>query len=379
MSQSPSPPVEASPGAPRPQRAAMSREEQSQAVADMEQAAADLKAVLEDTEQMGREEPALQRFESGVRELNQLNALKRASLLQEQHQEAEERGGWHASISDKVQRRGSREVQGDESEEEQQDGAMLGYYGGAAVTRRSSFQGRRSLADIGDVPPDVDAPEQFHRRTSATESMRIVGSLTPALLKARRASAGSRRSSAPGSFSGVPAPRRLSGAGLRGLGLCEAADMPSVPRRRSSHGVAAAPGDDTHFFQTSSSKGSFSRAPSQGSFRGQQDSSSTRVTGKIDYAALLNEQQDDLLARQESNDKYQEMLTQVQDYQKKMLEHLDSQLVFMGITEKDVDATAQELAEKQQAFAPRPPNGPSEVRAPVRRASAQLHDDDFEM
>eukprot|EP00756_Hemistasia_phaeocysticola_P025349 Hpha_TRINITY_DN16001_c2_g1::TRINITY_DN16001_c2_g1_i1::g.121391::m.121391 len=369
----PAPPSSAPPAA-RPQRVSVS--EQQQAVSDMEAAAKDLEKVLADTESMGKERQ-LERFESGVRELNQLNALKRAETLQEQHQLAERRGSWNAALGNgQVQRRESLQQRGEEDEEEDDKNEMLGYYGGAAVTRGGSFAGRKSLitdgteTGVAPEPSEAQQQESFQRRTSITASMRIVGSLTPALLKARRASASStgsgtgRRQSLSAGGNLPPVPGRRHSSQLQDLGVCQAADIGSDERARvpqtqrgERNSFAADTGGDESQFQVAVAerRPSTARRPSSARRRSstsyQQDSSNTRVTGKIDYASLLNEQEEDMQARRASTEEYKTMLTQVEDYQKKMLDHLDSQLVFMGITDKDVEATAAQLSAEQKKAA----------------------------
>eukprot|EP01062_Namystynia_karyoxenos_P055701 TRINITY_DN46764_c0_g1_i1.p1 TRINITY_DN46764_c0_g1~~TRINITY_DN46764_c0_g1_i1.p1 ORF type:complete len:430 (+),score=174.23 TRINITY_DN46764_c0_g1_i1:95-1291(+) len=359
----PSPPASAPPADQHRRESLMSREEQTRAVAEMEATAADLAEIVNATEEMREEQgDQLQRFESGVRELNQLNALKRASVISDQYQEAEKRGGWHSSLSDKVERRASAASQCRDEEDAEDSSAqkvqvgMIGYYGGATVRRCSSARRVSASTPTPAVCNDVaafqeDAADGWGRRTSATEGLHIVGSLTPALLKARRSSAGSRRSStvSQGLVRGQSA-KRLSIT--EGAGLSDAVAVDVTPRETpfAPAGLPPRPGD-AHAFPA---RGSLLRRASadsgvSGRRSSQQDTSSTRVTGKIDYTALLSEQQDDFAARAESSEKYKAMLGQVENYQRKMLEHLDSQLVFMGITDAQVERTAQELAEQAAA------------------------------
>lgn len=353
----PVPPASAPPTA-RPQR--VSRTEQRQAVEDMEAAAKDLESVLADTEDMGKERQ-LYRFETGIRELNQLNALKRAEAMQEQHQEAERRGSWNAALGNGqvFQREAVQEEYEDESRND-----MLGYHGGAVVTRTGGwFKGRKSLiteGEKGEFTEEEAAKGSFQGRTSIRASMRIVGTLTPALLRARRRSSVSTNGGRPlsaGADSAAMLPPVPSRRRSTGLGVCQATGIGSLEEkqripnteRSERNSFAADTGGDERTFMLEERRPSTARRPSSSRRRSstQQDSSSTRVTGKIDYAALLNEQEQDMQARRESTDQYKNMLTQVEEYQQKMLEHLDSQLVFMGITESDIEATAKQLADGQ--------------------------------
>eukprot|EP00756_Hemistasia_phaeocysticola_P064724 Hpha_TRINITY_DN8020_c0_g1::TRINITY_DN8020_c0_g1_i1::g.140116::m.140116 len=298
--------------------------EQSEAIGEMRRASQELEQVLRETERM-KEGATLQRFESGIRELNQLNALARAQHMRDEGDRVERRGSWNRSLADKLTRRASAP---DPDEDAPEDG-VLGYYAGAGVARRASF-GRPPRRPSASEEAEDCPGTSWDRTTAASEAVRVVGSMTPALL--------SRRGSTPG------ATRRQSGSFARGIGLCEATDLGS---RRSSRGIVAGPGEDTHYFEVQVRPQRRTSTPSlRSSFGGIVDSSATKVTGKVDYHALLQEQDDDFKARRQSTDKYNEMLKDVEDYQKKMLDNLDSQLVFMGISDADVKKTAQKLAQR---------------------------------
>lgn len=353
----PVPPSTAPPTA-RPQR--VSRTDQQQAVEEMEAAAKGLESVLADTEDMGKERQ-LYRFESGIRELNQLNALKRAEAIQEQHQEVERRGSWNAALGGQVVQKEA--IQEDCADESKND--TLGYHGGALVTRTGGwFTGRKSLITDGEKgesnEEETTGSGSFQGRTSIRASMRIVGTLTPALLRARRRSSvstnGSGRpltASADAVTSLPPVPSRRSSMTRQGsmdIGSVEERQCIPNTERIERNSFAADTGGDESKFLLEERRPNTARVSARRRSSTQQDSSSTRVTGKIDYAALLNEQEQDMQARRVSTDQYKNMLDQVEVYQQKMLQHLDSQLVFMGITEKDIEATAQQLSEGKQAL-----------------------------
>lgn len=292
----------------------------------MRRASQELEQLLQESD-WRREGPALQRFESGVRELNQINALARAQHMRNEGDRVERRGSWNRTLVDNVVRRASMPDLGESEDVEE---GVLGYYAGAGVAR-ARF-GRPPLPQLGESE-EGEAAQKHSADIEVSQPVRVVGSLTPAVV--------TRRTSGP---------RRQSGSYARGIGLCASIGSHSegsseAGSRRSSRGMVAAPDEDTHFFQVQVRPQRRMSTPSlRSSFGSIGDSSATKVTGRVDYRALLQEQDDDLKARRVSSDKYEEMLKDVDEYQKKMLEHLDSQLVFMGITEEDIQKTAHEFA-----------------------------------
>ena len=268
--------------------------DQREAVREMEQTSEELVKMLNSTEEIGKDERALDYFERDIRELNQVNAMQRADSIVGR----KESSSWFSELTNKVI------VKEPVSETFEEDEALLSLVGGVPDSPMSEVS-----TDDGDFDPFVvKSLHPMPPRPSTGKRTSITRRYSSALINKRPSS---RTSSLADGFRvvGSLTPSMLSGERNQPLGCL------------SSEGS---------FARKCSSFRNLNGPLSRNSLR-QRDTSSTRVTGKIDYAALLGEQQFDLNSRRESMKGYNTMLTQVENYQKRMLDALDKQLVFMGI------------------------------------------------
>eukprot|EP01064_Diplonema_japonicum_P034109 TRINITY_DN6964_c0_g1_i1.p1 TRINITY_DN6964_c0_g1~~TRINITY_DN6964_c0_g1_i1.p1 ORF type:complete len:308 (+),score=21.85 TRINITY_DN6964_c0_g1_i1:45-926(+) len=275
-------------------------EEQRAAVKEMEQAAKALTDILESTEEMGLEERTLDHFERDIREMNQIHALNRVESIV-----GGAGKGWNKALEDKVETR--------QIEEEETEG-LLSLVGAAREDDNDEpASDPFEVQEMQPLPPRRPSEPRRSRCSSIassrmsvrrnSESYRVVGSLTPDMVSnIRRTSGRSASIVRPSSARSPSAP-------------CVSADG-SIARRS--------------LVQRRSTVSSLHSGAARPSFR-QRDTSCTRVTGRVDYSELLQEQQTDLTQRRASMKEYYCMLDQVEDYQSRMLESLDRQLVFMGI------------------------------------------------
>ena len=306
----------------------VTKTEQLHAVAEMAHAATELQDILNSTEAMVNDSRTLDTFKDNIVELNHQHALTRVTSvigLQPDTAPASSYLPWNRTLSDHVTVNGN--LKSDEEE-------LLSMVGGpqADVSEGSDSEEDEQaalmhmdsvhdpFAAIAPLPPTRPQSANPRGRTSRSGSRnasfqqttaRVVGSLTPEM-------AGNMRRGSSGAV--------LSRPGSRGS-VTFATEMPAaqalVVQDEAQGGQggqviqgAAGRREDSFCSKGSfvSSNGSFARSgrrhstPSVGraSFR-QRDSSQTQVTGKVDYTALLTEQQENLHERKSSMKDYNSM------------------------------------------------------------------------
>ena len=283
---------------------------EGEAVREMRETAGKLEKLISEAEE-GVDDGTLGHFESYIRELNHVHAVERASSVvppspphDAKQGSPRRRPSWNKALAEHIE-----ELPANESDEKHQAAAAAAECVGGGADSDSDYE-YDIFADVAPIRERTESFQQDGALTRAPSSAygsakfrshsslgggggapRVVGSLTPEM------ALGVRRSSL----------RSLPASG-------------SEPYKRAGSVVSFASntGESGLLYRRPSSAKSFSSrngsvarmgsAASFGSAGGRSrqlgDSSHTRVVGKVDYSALLNEQQEDLTRRRSSMSEY---------------------------------------------------------------------------
>eukprot|EP01063_Lacrimia_lanifica_P021131 TRINITY_DN2838_c2_g3_i1.p1 TRINITY_DN2838_c2_g3~~TRINITY_DN2838_c2_g3_i1.p1 ORF type:complete len:371 (+),score=98.91 TRINITY_DN2838_c2_g3_i1:108-1220(+) len=354
---------------------ARDREQQRAAVAVMERTAAELTAMVEDSKQMHEQAPALERFASQVEVANQVDTageVRRRSSIQTGMGER-----WNKALGDGKIETAAPESDGEYAPEGPvEEEGLLRLTNGVTDCESGTDSPAADPFDVAPFSPEAAAPAASDSSPAPAVPAGLIN--TPGKAQeARRASATNQHGGDPapplrrGSSLRQPQPpadpvaRRPSGRASRVVftgadGAYTTAPRASAAERYGSFRAGSLSSAGTGSFR-SGGGGSFrtGRAASLGSAGRQRDSSATRINGRIDYSALLGEQQADLTARRSSMQEYKVLLKGVETYQQQMLEHLDRQMLSMN-----GGAAAASCAEDG------PPPNPAMTKIPAPQAAA---------